>query len=373
MLRLNLILPVGRSPQRSHSGLFRLMQVVLFAALLPVCDAGTPLGLPTAPGDGPLPELAKLGRSLFSDKRLSADGTVSCASCHMPDHAFTDARPTARGIRGQLLTRHTPSLLNVRYAKSLFWDGRVADLETQAHFPLLARAEHGLPSKESVGDIVRADASYADAFRRLCGVEKGGISIREVAAAIAAYERTLVAGDSPIDRYLYAADSTAIGPEAKRGLALFRGRAQCVTCHTLGATSALLTDDQFHASALPIPASALGRLGALTNQVATLRKKGQTEVLNALISTDRDVAGLGRFIVTLDPKDIGQFKTPSLRNVALTGPYMHDGSVATLAESIDLELYSRSARSYPLVLSEDERADLLAFLQALASPKMGKR
>jgi cytochrome c peroxidase len=349
------------------------MRVVLLAALLPVCNAGTPLGLPTAPGDSPLPELVNLGRSLFSDKRLSADGTVSCASCHMPDHAFTDARPTARGVRGQLLTRHTPSLLNVRYAKSLFWDGRVAGLETQAHFPLLATAEHGLPNEESVGAVARADAAYADAFKHLYGVEKGDISIREVTAAIAAYEHTLVAGDSPVDRYLYAADSTAISPAAKHGLALFRGRAQCATCHTLGPTTALLTDDQFHASALPIPTSALSRLGTLTHQVATLRQQGQSEVLNALISTDRDVAALGRFVVTLDPKDIGQFKTPSLRNVALTGPYMHDGSVATLARAIDLELYSRSVRNYPLVLSEDERADLLAFLQALSSPLMGKR
>jgi cytochrome c peroxidase len=209
---------------------------------------------------------------LFSDKRLSIDGTMSCASCHIPDQNFTDTRPTAVGLHGQVLTRHTPSLLNVRYAVNLFRDGRAVDLEAQIRAPLLSRAEHGL------------------------------------------------------------------------------------------------TDGEFHASPLGLPASTLANLSRVAGTITHLRHSGQLDALNALITMDRDVAALGRFTVTLDPKDIGQFKTPSLRNVARTGPYMHDGSVASLPEAVDLELYSRSAHNYPLVLTEDERADLLAFLQALSSP-----
>ena len=155
---------------------------------------------------------------------------------------------------------------------------------------------------------------------------------------------------------------------AVRGLALFRGRAQCATCHTIGASAALFSDGGFHSSPVRISDSTLEHLGTLAERVRTLRQSGQLDALNALVTTDRNVAALGRFVVTLNPDDIGRFKTPSLRNVALNGPYMHDGSVKTLQEAVEIELYSRSARNYPLVLTEDERTDLLSFLQALSSP-----
>ena len=314
------------------------------------------------------PALVQLGRELFSDRRLSLDGTMSCASCHMSERNFTDAYPTAHGLRGQVLTRRTPSLMNVRYATSLFWDGRATDLESQVRLPLLSAAEHGLPDEQSIGAIVRADSGYASAFEHLFGIGRQVISVREVAVALAAYERTLLAGNSPFDRYLYGGDRKAISGSAERGLALFRGRAQCGTCHMIGLTSALLADSAFHPSAVRLKDSTLARLGELATRVANLRNSGKLNELNALVTTDRDVAALGRFIVTLNPNDIGQFKTPSLRNVALNSPYMHNGSVAKLSDAIDLELYSRSARNFPLVLTEDERADLLAFLESLTSP-----
>jgi cytochrome c peroxidase len=258
-------------------------------------------------------------------------------------------------------------LLNVRYASSLFWDGRAPDLASQARAPLLAPAEHGLVDQEAVASIVRDDPSYTQAFEHLMGVTPSKISITHVTAAIAAYERTLLAADSPFDRYLYGANLNAMSAAAVRGLQLFRGRAQCATCHAIGATSALLTDEGFHASPVALPEAVLKQLGALTDRVSALH--GQPEgALNVLIASDSNIAALGRFLVTLDPKDIGRFRTPSLRNVAIKAPYMHDGSVESLAKAVDLELYSRTSQNYPLVLTEDERAELLAFLQALTSP-----
>jgi cytochrome c peroxidase len=327
------------------------------------------MGLPPTESVGLLNDaLAHLGQRLFSDQRLSVDGTVSCASCHLPSQHFSDGRDEARAPGRQPLTRHTPTLLNVRYESSFFWDGRATDLAAQARGPLLGREEHGFADEQAVASVVRNDPAYAADFQRLFGVGGTALSIREVTAALAEYEKSLVAGNSPFDRYLYAGDSMAMDPSAIRGLALFRGRAQCESCHRIGKNWSLLTDGGFHASAIPLPETTLVNVGALSRKVAALREQGATDALNALISSDRDIAALGRFNATLDPKDIGLYKTPSLRNVAVTGPYMHDGSVTDLPRAIELELYSRGARNYPLVLTEDERADLLHFLEALTTP-----
>jgi cytochrome c peroxidase len=330
--------------------------------------AAVPMGLPPQQNEtGTATALEQVGKQLFMDKRLSIDGSMSCGTCHVPGRHFTDGLPRARGLGGRTLSRRTPSLLNVAYATTLFWDGRAADLVAQIRTPLLGPIEHGMPTELAVAKIVQSDAGYADALERLLGVHKASISIVEVGAALAAYERTLLSADSPFDRYVYGHDAKALSPAALRGLALFRGQAQCVSCHTIGEKSALLTDQEFHASPLPLPEPTLARLGELADKVAALRKRSETDALNALVASDQNIAALGRFVVTLNPKDIGCFKTPSLRNVALLGPYMHDGSVQTLAQAIELELYGRSARNYPLVLTEDERADLLHFLEALTS------
>lgn len=352
-------------------GIVKRAVVALVCVLLcatAVVARAAPVGLPPDGTQQVSAALAALGQRLFSEKRLSVDGTMSCANCHIAGERFTDGFPTARGLHGVSLTRRTPSLLNVRYASSLFWDGRASDLESQARAPLLAPAEHGLANEHAVQAILSMDADYTSAFRRLFGEVKDGPSIREVAVALAAYERTLVAGDSPFDRYQFGHDAKALSAAAIRGLGLFRGRAQCVSCHSIGETSALLTDGQFHSSALSMSAETSRMLGALAQQVSGLRAKGESDALNALIETNSDVAELGRFVLTLDPKDIGRFRTPSLRNVVTRGPYMHNGAVRSLAQAVDLELYSRSEQRYPLALTEDERADLLEFLGALTSP-----
>jgi cytochrome c peroxidase len=313
-------------------------------------EANPYLGLPNTPTSARVADaepLARLGRKLFFDTRLSADGKVSCAKCHVPGQAFTDGRARSAGHNEQLGTRNAPTLLNVVYNRSLFWDGRRSSLESQALAPLTNPTEHALSSEREIERVIHIDSNL-------------------VARALAAYERTLRAGDSPFDRYLYGHDPRALSTAAVRGLELFLGRAQCASCHQINPSSAMLTDGDYHVSPLGLPAGVTAILAALTQKVVGLRDDPPS--LEKLIATDAGVAALGRFVATLNPTDIGKFKTPSLRNVALTAPYMHDGSVATLERAIELELYGRqSALSYPIALTTSERQDLLEFLRSLTS------
>lgn len=327
------------------------------------------LGLPATPAvrKTPAHEAAvQLGKRLFNDTRLSADGKVSCSKCHLPERAFTDGRARSSGHNGQLGTRNAPSLLNVAYLGSLFWDGRAADLETQALMPLMNPVEHALPSNDMIGKLVRQDPTYTREFAKSFAVDSDQINGETVGRAIAAYERTLMAAGSPFDRFLYGHDRNALTAAARRGLELFRGRAQCAACHLIGPDFALLTDGQFHMAPMGLARSVTDNLPLLAKKVMEAANRSELE---GLIATHQDVAALGRFVVTQDPADIGKFKTPSLRNVALTAPYMHDGSVKTLEEAVGLELYGRGAElSYPIALTVTERQDLIEFLNALTSP-----
>lgn len=326
------------------------------------------LGLPSIPVNAvnpQSPEKIALGRMLFEDKQLSADSTVSCATCHKPDAAFADGRALARGFNGQTGTRNTPSLLNVAFFSSLFWDGRRPSLEAQALDPFVNPREHGLPDRDALIGKIRDRADYRAAFQAAFGIVPDQIAPKHVAAAIAVFERTLFAGDSAFDRYEYGGEQTALTPAARRGLELFRGRAQCVHCHTIGKDSALFTDDHFHSLGVGFKKIA-PQLGSIALEVARL---GVGRLDHAVLSRP-EVSELGRFVVTLQPPDIGRFKTPSLRNVALTAPYMHDGSIATLAEAVDREVYYRGIEANrPLILTPAERRDLVAFLESLTSPR----
>lgn len=324
------------------------------------------LGLPPVPvpRDNPqTPEKVALGRALFEDERLSADGKVSCSTCHLPGRAFTDGRAVAEGIGQRAGTRNTPTLLNSAYLPSLFWDGRRNSLEEQAADPLINPVEHGLGNHDEVLASVRADAAYASGFRAAFGVAPESIGIEHVVKALAAFERTLVAGDSPFDRYRYGGDSTALSAAQIRGLDLFEGRARCAACHTIGKENALLTDHEFHTIGI-----GQARLqSGLADKTTRLVRLSPAE-RDRSITSDPEVAALGRFSVTLKPGDIGRFRTPTLRNVALTAPYMHDGSVPTLAEAVEREVYYRGLEAgRPLVLTPQEKADLVAFLEALTS------
>jgi cytochrome c peroxidase len=324
------------------------------------------LGLPPVPipSDNPqTPEKVALGRALFEDKRLSADGKVSCSTCHQAELAFTDGRAVAQGVEQRGGTRNSPTLINSAYLHPLFWDGRRGTLEEQAADPLINPVEHALANHDELLARVRADAKYTAGFRAVFGVAPEAIGTEHVVKALAAFERTLVAGDSPFDRFQYGGDVSALSVAQIRGLGLFTGRAGCAACHTIDKDSALLTDNQFHTIGIgqaEVQSGLAGKAMRLVHLSPSERDRS--------ITSDPEVAALGRFAVTLKPGDVGRFRTPTLRNVALTPPYMHDGSVPTLAEAVEREVYYRGLEAgRPLVLTPQEKQDLVAFLEALTS------
>jgi cytochrome c peroxidase len=247
----------------------------------------------------------------------------------------------------------------------LFWDGRRKNLEEQAQDPLMNVVEHGLKSQDALLEQIRGQREYQIAFEQAFGVRANAISMEHVVKAIAAFERTLVAGNSSFDRYYYAGDKAALSPDAIRGLALFLGRAGCAKCHSVGTDSALFTDQAFHSLSVGFK-----RIEPRLAEIAKVAFAGERLDEGQGAVSAADIAELGRFAVTRKPEDIGKFKTPSLRNVAVTAPYMHDGSVPTLEAAVDLELYYRGIESgRPLILTPLEKGDLVSFLKALTSPQ----
>jgi cytochrome c peroxidase len=278
-----------------------------------------------------------------------------------------DGLATGKGIGGQHSFRNTPSLLNVAQQKELFWDGRSVSLEQQLLGPLTNPREHGLADAAAVVAKVREQPEYVEAFARSYGTNQDSLGMQEIADAIASYERSLVSTSSPFDRYDYDADPNALSASARRGLELFRGRAGCAGCHTIGEKPALFSDQAYHRSPQALPEPVTRNLATLAQRVVAAKEQGGN-ALDRMIAEDADVAELGRFLVTLNPSDIGSFRTPSLRNVAQTAPYMHDGHYSALPDVIDAELYSRGdGGRHPIALTIDERGDLLAFLQSLSS------
>jgi cytochrome c peroxidase len=355
-----------------RGGLLVLLMGAVCAKSSLICAHGVDkpgLGLPpvVAPAANlQTPARIALGRRLFFDTRLSLDGSISCSSCHQPEHSFSDGRALAQGIGKRQGTRNTPSLLNSAFNTSQFWDGRRASLEAQALDPLTNPLEHGLKDDHALLDLIRADPVYVAHFRAAFSVNSVSIQKEQVAQAIASFERTLIAGDSPFDRYYFGRDERELSPSAQRGLSLFQGRAQCSSCHLVGRNAALFTDNAFHSVSIGLQRIA-PRLAELTKRLVATRQSGAS--IDQAILSDRDIAELGRFAVTLNPADIGTFRTPSLRNVALTAPYMHDGSVPTLQQAVERELYLRGSKAgHPLILTPSERADLVEFLKALTSP-----
>ena len=333
--------------------------------------SNTLLGLPTHAINSTklsTPAEIDLGKQLFFDKNLSQDGSVSCASCHAPDKAFSDHRRVAQGIRGQFGTRNTPTLLNAAFAQHLFWDGRRERLEDQVLDPFINPVEQGLANLAELEQRVRLNKTYPTVFRRVYGLEPEAIDAMHIAWALAAYVRSLLAGDSPFDRYLYAGDRNALSADALRGLELFRGRAHCVECHVIGSNSAFFADNQFHRLGVGLQ-SIQPRLAELAKRAATYSGS-----LDALVLEYPEIAELGRFLATHDPHDLGKFKTPSLRNVALTAPYMHDGSIATLEEAVEREVYYRGlSNGRPLIITPREKMAIVEFLKSLTSSTREQR
>lgn len=305
-----------------------------------------------------------LGQALFQDKNLSADRTVACASCHRPDHAFSDDRPVSAGVGRQNGARNAPSLLGVSQYSAFLWDGHAATLEDQARFPLLATNELGFRNEDEVVARVAENPDYVAAFRHLRHAGGGKLAFSDITRVLVVYERSLSA-PTPLDRFL-AGDREALSTAARRGLNVFRDQAGCAACHALGTDAAPLTDNQFHLTGVGLHA-----LGSRLGQIAATAARMDASDRFRRVESDPELAALGHYLVTLDPKDIGKFRTPSLRNVARTAPYMHDGSVASLEQAIDIELYYQGLeRGGPVILSTDEKRDLLAFLQSLSTPEI---
>lgn len=307
----------------------------------------------------------ELGKRLFTDKRLSANGTISCATCHKPDNFFVDGKPVAEGISGQKGTRNTPTLLNLAVEKSFFWDGRRATLEAQAGDPFINPREHGFKTHSELIAVIQQDAEYRERFRKAFKIPARQISLEHIVSAIATFERSLASKNSAFDRFYYGGEKTALTAEAARGLRLFEGRGRCTACHLIGEKSAPFSDGDFHSLGIGYK-KIEPRLAEITTHYAQLKNSP----IDHSVLSESDISELGRFAVTLNPADIGKFRTPSLRNVEKTAPYMHDGSVPTLEEAIELELYYRGVDSgRPLIFTPEEKQDLLAFLKSLTTAR----
>lgn len=357
------------------SALVRIIEKFFLCIVLVFCinahadTSPVGLGLPPAPSTSFAPSTwlsVALGQKIFFDQRLSGDGKISCATCHQPEFAFTDRRPLAKGIGAGIGTRNTPSLLNAIFNTSQFWDGRRETLEAQALDPFVNPREHGLAHTDRLLNLLRNDPGYRSAFQTAFNLRPNEIRVGHVRLALASFERTLVAGNSPFDQYYYNKRQANLTSSAVRGLSLFQGAAKCSSCHVINEKHALFSDNQFHSLNVGLQSIA-SRLPTITTQLVRLRAEGKN--LDQTVLSDQEIAELGRFSVTLDPIDIGKFRTPSLRNVALTAPYMHDGSIATLEQAVELEIYYRSAEAgIPLILTPQEKRDLVEFLKALTSP-----
>lgn len=328
-----------------------------------------PLGLPPLPESvQPLhPEAVALGRDLFFDRRLSVNGTLSCGMCHIPEQGFTQNElRTPIGLEGRTVRRNAPTLYNVAYRSTLFHDGREGTLEAQIWAPLLAANEMGNADPAGVLERVAKLDDYASRF---AATYEAGLNARTLGQVLASYQRSLLSGNSAFDRWYYGHDPAALGAEARRGFQVFQ-ESGCAACHTIGEHHALFTDDDFHNTGIAHRAAATSRPTRI--QLAP----GIFTELTVTVEVPR-LADDGRFEVTGLEADRHRYRTPTLRNVALTSTYMHDGSLPTLAAVVDYYDSGGSAapgqdpRIRPLGLAASDKAALVAFLESLTGSDVG--
>ena len=320
-------------------GLFMLISTpIVYSASQASYVPKMPLGLDeeafNVPQDNPITEeKVELGRLLFFDKRLSANNTIACASCHIPALAFTDGQPVSTGIHNQQGGRSAPTAINRGFSVAQFWDGRAATLEDQSIGPFANLIEHGFINHDQLVAKVSSIQGYKKLFENLYG--SSTITKEQIGKAIATFQRTLISGNSSFDRFDYDGDEKAISESAKRGKNLFFDKARCNLCH-MGTN---FSDEKFH------------NIGIGWD--------------------DSDALDLGRYRVSKNEKDLGAFKTPTLREISKTAPYMHDGRFATLEEVI--EHYNKGGvknpfldnQLIPLNLTKSEVKDLIAMLRSL--------
>jgi len=315
-------------------------------------------------------EKIALGERLFFEGRLSANGTVACATCHDPRLAFTDRRPVSVGIGNRVGQRNSPTILNALYNKTQFWDGRASTLEQQARLPIVNPVEMGQPSLDSAVARIAAMEEYKASFIRVFGRPPNA---PDMLRAIASYERSQVSFDSPFDHFM-AGESKAISQSAKRGWVLFNKRGRCNLCHAFADTTTrptTFTDDTFHNIGI----------GILRHNVVPLARQAERAVaMGDTIAIDQaailsPMSALGRYLITRADSDIASFKTPDIRNVMVTAPYFHDGSAATLWDVVDHYNKGDGVQNpfldtdiQPLALRENEIDDLVALMASLTSP-----
>ena len=332
--------------RKSFLGALAISSVALLSSWIaaPGANAGVsneykpklPFGLEESamviPPDNPMTiQKVELGRVLFFDRRLSADNTIACASCHLAQKAFTDGQPVSTGIKGQKGGRSAPASFNRVFSSAQFWDGRAASLEEQSIGPFTNPIEHGFVNYDVMIAKMKKIPGYNPLFLQAFGED---ITIGNVGKAIASFQRTVLSGNSPADKFDQGGEAGAISQDAQRGLLLFRDKARCTKCHS----GFNFTDEKFH---------------------------------NLGIGWDDNKVDLGRYMVTKNAEDIGAFKTPTLREISRSAPYMHDGRFKTLEEVVNF--YNKGGVKnphqdpliLPLELTDQEKSDLLAFLRTL--------
>ena len=331
-----------------------------------------PRGLPPVPvpKDNPMTQKkVLLGRKLFFDRRLSLNETMSCAMCHVPEQGFTNNEmATAVGIEGRTVRRNAPTIYNVAYFSHIFHDGREMRLEYQVWQPMLNVNEMANPSFGYVVEKIRRFSDYKGLFES--AFEGRGPGIETIGMAIASYERTIVSGNSAFDRWYFGKDESALSASAQRGFGLFAGKAGCMACHVIHKDYALFTDDAFHNTGLGWRFSVGDGQAEVPVQIAPgVKIMVPKKVIDSVGKPPP--SDLGRYEVTQDPADRWRYKTPTLRNVALTAPYMHNGVFGTLKDVVSF--YNKGGipnpgldpSIRPLGLTDDEMADIVAFLQSL--------
>jgi len=342
-LGLAVVLPLGPGYGAEGEGsLLDLLRPLLGEEPAAPAGAGGPLTLPQlqgledpntyVPADNPLSAAkVELGRLLFFDKRLSKNNTIACASCHLAEKGFTDGMPVSTGINGLKGGRSAPVSFNRVYSKAQFWDGRAETLEDQSIGPFVNPIEHGFANHDEMVAKMKQIPGYRKLFQEVFGRD---ILIADVGRAIASFQRTVLSGNSAVDKFDVGGEEKALSAAAQQGLELFRGKARCTRCHS----GFNFTDEKFH---------------------------------NIGIGWDTNTVDLGRYMVTQNPEDIGAFKTPTLREIARTAPYMHDGRFKTLEEVV--KFYNQGGIKnphldntlLPLELTEPEQQDLVALLKSL--------
>jgi cytochrome c peroxidase len=321
------------------------------------------------PKDNELTEArVALGRKLYFETRLSADGTLACATCHDVSRGFTDQRNVSEGIRDQLGRRNAPTTMNAFLMQTQFLDGRAPSLEEQAKLPIVNPIEMGQPDGAAVVKAIAADAEYKKLFQDAYGRAP---NYDDIGRGIAAFERTFVFLDAPFDDFARG-QVDALSPAAQEGWRLFNEKGRCITCHWINPSNPIGSDNRFH----NIGVSARHQdFESLAGRALTeLAKDGGVDNVDQL-ALSSDMSELGRFMVTKNRADIGGFKTSQLRNLALTAPYMHDGSMQTLWDVMDHYNKGGEANPYldggiePLALSEDEVTAVVEFMFALTDKR----